>query len=301
MLPKIVIVLTSVFLLTATTAADPDQHELKGYSSAPLKQPIFSAAEVAVRTTRFNNWLNTKAENLEGEQLKQAREHLYYLINSHIKHRVANKQPIVPSEPDLILATLFSWSERLGVYGGYLLHNQLKVPSWEQQTPINTLPGDMALSLRKGLFNLSSKTGNWQVDYPYYFMLQDVREFTNTAGHPTNFLSIATGSAPHSETKGYSQATLVLIFSPEIGLKDFQKYWLRIFAVSNRSTKKITSHQSKKSYYVLDKTSRLHKEIVFWQAPQGSFAVAYMGIDGTYQHNRPHFFDFLASLKTNSR
>jgi len=46
-----------------------------------------------------------------------------------------------------------------------------------------------------------------------------------------------------------------------------------------------------------DRQSKLHTEFASWTEKQGPFAMVYLGIDGTYQWNRPHFLDFLRALQ----
>ena len=58
--------------------------------------------------------------------MKGPREHLYYLIDSYVKNLYSNDKRIIPEQHDLILDILFSWVERLGVYGGALVYNFLK-------------------------------------------------------------------------------------------------------------------------------------------------------------------------------
>jgi hypothetical protein len=53
-----------------------------------------------------------------------------------------------------------------------------------------------------------------------------------------------------------------------------------------------------KSRHIVDETAQLHKEFTSWSDETGSFAVAYLGIEGTYQWNRQHFIDFLRVIKT---
>jgi len=285
-------------LCSTSLSANPEELAIKGYSAAPIAGPIFEPADVVVRTVRLNNWLNGNVEKLKGERKKQIREHLYYLINSHIKHLSAEGKSIFPDEGDAILPVLFSWSERLGVYGGHLVHNELKIAEWERQSATNIFPNDWALSLNDGLFTLASKQGAWSASYPYYFMVADAQNFVNTEGMPTDLVSFSTGSAHHADGQGYSQATLMLIHSPEAMLTAFSDYWLKAIGVSGKITKLLDTDQNANSSYFFDKNSKLHKEIVTWQGSRGVFAVVYLGIDGSYQHNRQHFLDFIASVRT---
>src|SRR6267378_8157373 len=101
----------------------------QGYSTEPLRDPIFDVAGVLVEATAINNWLNFNYRTLSPEQMKGPREHLYYLIDSRIKDTYARTGRVLPTEHDAILEILFSWTERLGAYGGSLVYNQLRSPA----------------------------------------------------------------------------------------------------------------------------------------------------------------------------
>lgn len=298
MFSKVIHICLGMALFSAGLSAKSDQLAIEGYSTEPLTAPIFDPAEVAVRTAKFNNWLNGNADKLTDQKKTQMREHLYYLINSHIKHRQADNKALFPGSKDLILSMLFSWSDPLGVYGGSLVHNKMKMDGWEEQVPLNILPEDWSLSLNDGLFNLASKQDGWNISYPYYFMLADIQNFKNAAGQKTGILSISTGSARHTDSSSFSQATLMFLTSPDRTPKEFTDYWKQAFALPEKASNEVGIGQHSNSFYVFDEASRLHKELVTWTTPQGSFAVAYAGIDGTYQHNRQHFLDFLAAVQT---
>jgi len=181
MATKTLALMLGIFFTLTTLPAVGKQLDTLGYSTEPIiSKAIFDAADVAVRTVHLNNWLNKNVDTLEGEKKKQIREHLYYLINSHLKHRYVNQESITPSNDDLILSTLFSWTERLGVFGGHLIYNHIKMTDWDAEEPKNILPENWSLTLNDGLFKLSSKSEDWEIFYPYYFMLADVRSFVNT-------------------------------------------------------------------------------------------------------------------------
>jgi len=92
----------------------------------------------------------------------------------------------------------------------------------------------------------------------------------------------------------------MFIYSLNTEHQDFVKYWLEALSIPQKTTKPIDSTRGAKNFYTFDKSSRLHKEFISWQEKQGSFAIVYLGIDGTYQHNRQHFLDFLKMTKTHN-
>lgn len=104
-------------LPSAALAETPAPNIGSHYSSLIPKKPIFTAAEVAIHTIKFNNWLNANYEKLPQDRIPKMREHLYYLIDSHIKGTYPSTSEKLPLEHDAILAMLFSWAEKLGVFG----------------------------------------------------------------------------------------------------------------------------------------------------------------------------------------
>jgi hypothetical protein len=68
------------------------------------------------------------------------------------------------------------------------------------------------------------------------------------------------------------------------------------FDISSETKLEKLEVKALKSRSTYDEASLLHKELFFWPSEAGSFAVAYLGMDGTYQANRQHFLDFLTQI-----
>lgn len=286
-------------ILTIFSGASPAQapNPQSGYSVETLSQPIFDTAEVAVETAAFNNWLNENYEKLTSDQQKGVREFLYYLIDSHVKDIYAREGQILPKEPDLILQILFAWSERLGVYGGSNVFNEIRLPSEPEMPSTLDPPDSISIRMHGDLLAVESKNGSWAFEIPYYFMPQIVSDLVATNGIPFQFLSIATGAARDSSEDGRSQATLMLIYSPDVDFTEFESYWLQTINVPvDAPATELGIHGLSTKYYYYPDT-KIHTEVVVWEEGTGSFALTYAGVDGTYQWNRPHFLDFLNSLK----
>ena len=247
----------------------------------------------------INNWLNSNYAKLTNGDMKGPREHLYYLIDSKIKHIFITQGAILPNEPDPLLGILFSWSERLGVYGGALVHKALKTPESTQSPSYMKVPEHFSLDLDGDLFRVSSNDYSWSVTFPYYFMISRLQEFDATNGLRTQILMVSTGAAVDRSEAGKSQATLLLIFSPGANYDEFSKYWVKNMGVDGTSEKRDLENTDRDSLYIYDSSAKLHREITIWSEREGPYAIAYLGNDGTYQWNRQHFIDFLHALKTN--
>ncbi len=270
----------------------------RGYTTSTLREPVFELAQVVVEVAAINNWLNSNYENLSYEQMKGPREHLYYLIDSYAKSLYAKDKIILPDKQDLILQTLFSWSERLGVYGGSLVYNAVKSPDSVAMIPVMKLPDQITMSRNNDLLVVSATKEGWSVKVPYYFMIWNVNDFTATNGMRMQLVALSTGASIDKSEAGRSQATIMLMFSPSADFDDFSKYWKKGMGIDDKADKSFLDTDARKSLHYYDAAAKLHKEITIWREPHGLFAVAYLGIDGSYQWNRPHFLDFLRSLET---
>ena len=269
-----------------------------GYTTSTLREPLFDFAETAVHSVKLNNLLNEKFASLDEARKAPVRERLYYLIDSQIKHNFARTQRVLPAGSDLQLAILFSWAEKLGVYGGNLVFNRVKTETMELEPPVLELPPGIRLSLHGDLFELQSDSG-WQVTFPYYFMIGEVRDMTNNDGGRTQLIIISTGAAKDTSKAGRSQATLMLIFSPGATLPDFKSFWQSQIPIRSEDESLPLGVRGLTSQKNFDDKLNLHREMVAWSTPKGACAVVYLGNDGTYQWNRPHFIDFVNAVRPN--
>jgi hypothetical protein len=297
---SLIVAVSLVSAAASASAADSESTTpQQGYTTATLREPIFDAAQVAVDTTVFNNWLAENYGKLSANQLDRPREHLYYLIDSHIKQQFETTGQILPKEHDLILEILFSWAERLGVYGGNLVFNKVKSPKSQAMGPLMTLPKGMALELKGDLLHVQSDLG-WDVSIPYYFMIGRLHDFEATNGIRTQIMIVSTGAAKDKGKEGHSQATLMLLFSPGADMTVFRAFWEQQFEIKTGDEHVELGVSGLTSQRNLDAALLLHRELVFLKGDRGALAVAYLGNDGTYQWNREHFLDFLRAVHMES-
>lgn len=269
------------------------------YSVLKPIAPIYDEAEVVVHTARFNNWLNANIDKITEDSLPKVREHLYYLIDSHVKNTSLGGSPALPEEADLVLATLFSWSERLRVYGGSIVYEAIRPETMKSIPSVMKVPEHFQLSLHDGLYELASINGGWRARIPYYFMIGRIQEFEAANGQLTQLAIISTGAASHINVEGYSQATLMLVSSSAEDASEFPMFWAQQFGIDENATEKTLEGTELRSRYSIDEAASIHKEFVSWPTESGTIGVAYLGVNGTYQHNRPHFLEFLATFQTN--
>ncbi|MES2947652.1 MAG: hypothetical protein V4858_03830 [Pseudomonadota bacterium] len=300
--PTLIARFLSTLLLVLVPLAHAGDEAIAGYSKEPLRAPLFDEAQIAAETMAINNWLNANIQKLTYDQMKGPREHLYDLIDSRVKQHYASEQRVLPKKHDLMLEILFSWAEPLGGFGGSQIFNSVKAGSSPTRTPGMKLPEGLSISLAKDLLTVQSSAG-WSVSFPYYFMIWNVGDFTAKGGPRTQLVALSTGAAKDSSQAGKSQATLMFMFSPD-EYRSFESYWRRQLGIGAEIKSNELGVKSLSSRHIVDAPTKLHKEFTSWSNPTGSFAVAYLGIEGTYEWNRPHFIDFLrvvAATKSESR
>lgn len=287
---------SSALLLLLAPMAQAGNETIAGYSKEPLRAPLFDEAQIAVETMAINNWLNANIQKLSYDQMKGPREHLNYLIDSRVKQHYASEKRVLPQKHDLILEILFSWAEPLGVFGGSQIFNSVKADSSPPRTPGMELPEGLSLSLASDLFTVHSRSG-WSVSFPYYFMIWNVGDFTAKGGPRTQLVALSTGAAKDKSQAGKSQATLMFMFSSET-YEPFERYWRGQLGIGTEIKAKDLGVRNLSSRHIVDAPMKLHKEFTSWSTSTGSFAVAYIGIEGAYEWNRPHFIDFLRAVVT---
>jgi hypothetical protein len=289
----------SVFLLNVlmfpTSAQTSVERLPNGYSIEPYKNAVFDEVKVAVETVVFNNWLLANISNIQKmthEQVKGPREHLYYLIDSRIKHLYALEKSLLPKKDDLILQMLFSWSEQLGVYGGSYAFNAVKGSSSSALKPSMKPPAGISMNLSNDLFTIQSELG-WTLKFPYNFMTWNVQDFNAIGGSRNQMVVLSTGAAKDNGQLGHSQATLMFFFSPNADQVAFEKYWREKVGILSETKPKPLGLNNLQSHHEFNYSQALHTEITSWSNAKGAFVVTYSGNSGTYEANRQHFIDFL--------
>jgi len=288
------------FLLVVSTTAYAKGTKVQGgYSTAPLERAVFDSAHAAVGTAFFNEWLIINHQSLDDTSMKGPREHLYYLIDSWVKNLYDREQVVLPEEHDLILERLFAWSERLGVYGGHLVYDEIKREDAPPMPALTPVPKGFELELRDDMLVLSAE--DWSVAVPYYFMIWHINEFDAKNGPHTQMVILSTGAAAHEGVEGHSQATITLCFGPGLEGPEFARYWEGLFGFTGEEPEVQTPSQPRSTRRRYDERQKLHFEVATWGSSTGQLAVFYGGINGTYQWNRPHFFDFLQAIQETKR
>lgn len=291
---KLVIMAIGVIVILSVSTSYPQNG--KSYSRKPLSDPIRDVAKNLVEFTKFNNWLKVNYDSTPVEKQKGLKEHLYSIIDSHLKHYRANEESLLPADSDFVLTHCFTWATIMGVYGAHSVLEKLNSNIADSLQVTAPIPTSFNLTVQGEMFDLSSAWGNWRVDFPYYFMVHKLLQYKASNDLQTQIASISTGFGKHSDNDGYSQSTIMIVYSPEGVSKTFDSFWLESFGLSPENSTD-DSINGLSIYKKLDTSLSMHYELVFPKPAKGAMAVVFLGIDGTYQHNRPHFIDFLKHLE----
>ena len=146
-------------------------------------------------------------------QTQGAREHLHALIDSRVKEIYAKNGALMPKEPDPILAMLFAWAGRLGVYGADAVYSAVRGTYIVKPPPGPYPPAGLSLALQNDTLVISSSAGEWQASIRYHFFIFNLSNGTGSESKRTEVAVISTGSARDVAPPGYSQATLA-VFLP---------------------------------------------------------------------------------------
>jgi hypothetical protein len=263
-------------------------------SSVLAEAPLMSVTAVAAERRQFLPWVAANRERLGDEQLAGVREHLYLLIGSLAAAHFQATGRALPARDTLGLAELFEYATGLGLVGTDHVVRAL-VPEAGTVTPANAASGSLTLGLDKGDFSLRSKHG-WAIRFPYYFMVSAAQSGVPNNGVETETVMLSTLHAPHEGQPGHSQATILIQAAQAKDTAAFFGYWLPLLQVAPADQVLESPLPNATAFRQFDAARRLHKEVYTLVRGPTAMVVAYMGLPGTYQRNRPDFLALLQSL-----
>ncbi len=167
----------------------------------------------------------------------------------------------------------------------YAHPDRLPVP-----TPI---PG-FDLAFRPPLFALTSDDSTWGVCFPYYFMAAPGGRQTPANGISTELVVLSTLVAPDRSPAGSSQATIFIAAAPVADSLKHVTTWLKQFGVGP-----VTSppESAAGSWFASPAAEPMRRLATIRRLPQRVLVIFYIGQPGTFETNRPHFFNLLATLR----
>jgi len=269
----------------------------QGFSPAPLLAPSAMPRDSMPDTPRaFFEWVQGQDSSTIAARGQQIREHLYALIALVVKQRFASTRATELPTGDTTLAQLFEWADGFGVLGAAEVARAIGV--WSRPSVAPQLSEGFQLSFTAPAFSLTADYGKWIVRFPYFFMVGTVTRQRLANGLESDVATLSTLTAANSTgIGGASQATILILSAQTSDLPSYVAFWLQQMQIAPTDTVANPIPNATRSYQHFDGRSRLWKEVVALKIPSGSLVVAYIGLDGTYQANRPHFLDLLSSLR----
>lgn len=267
------------------------------YSDEPLKNSIImDRAEWLVDFTYFNNYLIENYDKLEKDEMDVIREHTFLLIDSIVKDVCSEKRLEYEASEKNVLKILYNWGSRLGLYGCDSVAEYFHVNNIEtiRSEEINDA---FRIQFNYPYFNLSSNEGNWNILFPFYFMISTVTRFNSNYGAVTEAVKLSTLFSEHTVDNGNSQGTILIIFSYTDEYEKVKNYWINTFGLTGENRTNDEIIENSESYYGYDNSNNINKELVFLDSDNGVLMISFTGIDGTYQNNRIHFVNFMNNIE----
>jgi len=236
----------------------------------------------------FFTWLVVNSGKLPNNAYQRVQERLYTYISQLAKDHAG----AFPPASDTAAFNLFRAAAQIGVPGAdrvaralYAHPDRLPVP-----TPI---PG-FDLAFRPPLFALTSDDSTWGVCFPYYFMAAPGGRQTPANGVSTELVVLSTLVAPDRSPAGSSQATIFIAAAPVADSLKHVTTWLKQFGVGP-----VTSppESAAGSWFASPAAEPMRRLATIRRLPQRVLVIFYLGQPGTFETNRPHFFNLLATLR----
>jgi hypothetical protein len=279
------LVSTTLFLLLTATA-DPAQSQ--SWDPGPLKTPTPIPNDGLPSERRaFFAWLGSNPSTKSEVDVQRARERVYAYI-SQLAKRYGG---FFPASSDTEAISLFTSAANLGITGPDMVVRALAPHS---TAPSSTpSPEGLSLNFHPPLYSLSSSDGNWAVCFPYYFMPAPLGRQQPANGVATELAVISTLFAADQGSSGASQATIMIAAAPTADSAKHVALWLGQLGVAPAP---LTGPSDLGQWYTAPSQEPMRREAVVRRLPDRIVLVAYIGLPGTFEANRPHFLDLLRTL-----
>lgn len=280
--------------VSATSAA------AQAFSTAPLaEKAAFPEDGLPAAPVAFVGWLRTNAASVTEGQAAMLREHLYAILSADARRRFAATGATLPAR-DSVLAALYDLADRMGLPGGALVAASL-FPVPKPTAPVAAVDSAFSLGFGHGMFTLAARDRGWRVRFPHYFMLARVQRERLAGGVETDVVVLSTLFAANAPAiGGASQASIMLLSSPNPDDAEFVATWMARLGFAPTLAPAESPLPGAPAYYTRDAAMHLRKNLVILRLRRTTLVAAFIGLDGTYEANRPHFVDVLTSLDVSS-
>ena len=265
---------------------------------APVEAPVGGASPLGTTTpvpndglphdrVGFFQWLARNGSRLSEAESQRVRERIYVYVSEMAKSRGGQ----LPPAGDSTAVRLFRSAVSAGVAGADLVLQTLE--GRPRSDASSLVPPGLRLSFKPPSFTLGSDDGAWAVCFPYYFMPSPVGRQTMPNGVTTELATLSTLFAPDRGAPGSSQATILIAAAPVADSAAHVAQWIEQLGV-NRSRGGGSARPGE--WYAASATDGMQREAVILRLPTRVVLVAYLGLPGTFEANRPHFLDLLRTL-----
>jgi hypothetical protein len=260
----------------------------QGWDSRPLRSPTPIPRDgFPLTQTAFHGWLHRNASRLTSTEAPRVRERLYAYISAMAKQRGGR----FPAPADSAAFELFRAAASVGAVGADRVARELHQNPVKLPVPA-AIPG-FDLRLEPPLFSLSSDDGSWGICYPYYFMAAPAGRQKPRNGVLTEVVILSTLFAPDSGPAESSQATLLLVAAPVADSAKHVETWITQLGVRSAPAPREVGSGA---WYASPPGEPMHRLAVVRRLPKRVLVIGYLGYGGTFETNRPHFFNLLSTL-----
>lgn len=285
--------------IVALALADAPRAQGQAYGTAALEcEPILTKAEWLVQSVATNNWFNENGEDITAQQRPGALEHLYQLFGAAVRdwYRTSGETSYGGDNP--VVPLLMNHAARLGALGAGRVALDLVDSDTSKAAPPVQPPPSYDLSYEAPMLTLSSQEGAWSATFPYYFMIGHVGTIEEPAlGPAQQIVMLSTLAGKHEGMDGASQSTILLVFGPDAEPHRFVQGWLSRMEIAPDDRVSDPLLDGGATFRATDDSTRMRKEAVSVSTSRGELLIAYMGLPGTFECNRPDFLSFLRSLE----
>jgi len=276
------LVLTAVITSLSLTGA-----HAQDWSEAPFRTPTPVPRDgLPPDREAFLRWLAQSSATLTQQDAQRAQVRLYTYISELAKHQGGR----FPAPTDTAAFAIFRAAASLGAPGADLVARAL-YPHPERLPAPAAVPS-FHLTFQPPLFKLASDDGSWGVCYPYYFMAAPAGRQRPTNGALTEIVILSTLTAPDQGPAGSSQATIMLAAAPLADSARHVNAWLTQFGLWPTSP---PSGAPAGAWYAGAPGEPMNRLAVIERLPKRILILVYLGLSGTFESNRPHFFNVLTT------
>ncbi len=268
----------------------------QAYDARPLRSPAaYPSNRLPTEPAALVRWLEQNARTLPEEGIVAAREQIFAIVSADAKRRANAGTPVLPIGTDTSIARLYEWAHHLGLPGARLVALRLgSAPNATDPRSIDTPGFTIAFD---SLYTLTADADGWRVRFPHYFMIAVAQRQRMNDGLETSIAMLSTLFAKDStRDPGASQATILLVSAP-VPAPQLAASWLEQLGMGSGDTIPNHSPGAVRTYRARNAVSRMVRELVVMAPPGRAIVVAYIGLDGTFETNRPHFLNLLATLR----